>query len=68
MGGHVILLFIIVVIIIVGRLWRWLPWEPFPLLLATALLQGVPSSPPLAGPGLLRVLLLLFLLCGDPPR
>jgi hypothetical protein len=32
-----------------------------------ALLQGVPSPPPLTGLGLLRVLLLL-LLRGDPPR
>jgi hypothetical protein len=67
-GGHVVLLLIIVVIVVVGRLRRRLPWESFPLLLATALLQGVPSPPPLAGPGLLRVLLLLLLLRGDPPR
>jgi len=36
--------------------------------LTTALFQGVSSPPPLAGPGLLRVLLLLLLLRGDPPR
>jgi hypothetical protein len=31
-------------------------------------LQCIPSPHPLAGPGLFRVLLLLFLLRGDPPR
>jgi hypothetical protein len=31
-------------------------------------LQGFPSPHPLAGPGLFRILLLLFLLRGDPPR
>jgi hypothetical protein len=34
----------------------------------TTLLQGFPSPHPLAGLGLFRVLLLLFLLRGDPPR
>ena len=68
MGGHVVLLLIIIVVVVVGRLRRWLPRESLPLLLATALLQGVPSPPPLAGPGLLRVLLLLLLLRGDPAR
>jgi hypothetical protein len=67
-GGHVIIVIIIVVVIVVGRLRRRLPRESVPLLLATALLQGVPSPPPLAGPGLLRVLLFLLLLRGDPPR
>jgi hypothetical protein len=66
-GGHVILFIIIVVIVVVGRLRRRLPREPVPLLLATALLQGIPSPPPLAGPGLLCVLLLLLLLRGNPP-
>jgi hypothetical protein len=33
-----------------------------------ALLQGVPCPPPLAGPSLLRVFLLLLLLRGDSPR
>jgi hypothetical protein len=32
------------------------------------LFQGVSSSHPLAGPGLLRVLLFLLLLCGNPLR
>jgi hypothetical protein len=68
MGGHVVLLLIIVVIVVVGRLRRRLPRESFPLLPATVLLQGVSSPPPLTGPGLLRVLLLLLLLRGDPPR
>jgi hypothetical protein len=67
-GGHVVLLLIVIVIIVVGRLRRRLPWESLPLLLATAFLQGVPSPPPLAGPGLLRVFLLLLLLRGDPQR
>jgi hypothetical protein len=69
MGGHVVLLvIIIIVIVVVGRFRRWLPRESLPLLLATELFQGVSSPPPLTGPGLLRVLLPLLLLRGDPPR
>jgi hypothetical protein len=68
-GGHVVLLIIIiVVVVVVGRFGRRLPRESLPLLLATALFQGVSSPPPLTGPGLLRVLLPLLLLRGDPPR
>jgi hypothetical protein len=68
-GGHVVLLVIIfIIIVVVERFRRRLPREPLPLLLATALFQGVSSPPPLAGPGLLRVLLLLPLLRGNPPR
>jgi hypothetical protein len=67
-GGHVVLLVIVFIIVVVGRFRRRLPREPLPLLLMTALFQGVSSPPPLAGPDLLRVLLLLPLLRGDPPR
>jgi hypothetical protein len=67
-GGHVVLLVIIFIIVVVGRFRRRLPREPLPLLLATMLFQGVSSPPPLAGSGLLRVLLLLLLLRGDSPR
>jgi hypothetical protein len=67
MGHHVVIL-VIIIIIVVGRLRRRLPREPVPLLSPTTLLQGVPSSHPLASPSLLRVLLLLLLLHGDPPR
>jgi hypothetical protein len=66
MGGHVVLLLIIIVV--VGRLRRRLPRESLPLLLATTLFQGVSSPPPLTGTGLLRVLLPLLLLRGDPPH
>jgi hypothetical protein len=69
MGGHVVLLIIIIIIVVVvGRFRRRLPRESLPLLLATALFQGVSSLPPLTAPGLLRVLLPLLLLRGDPPR
>jgi hypothetical protein len=68
-GGHVVLLlFVVVVVVIIGRLRRQLPGKSFPLLLTTAFLQGIPSPPPPAGPGLLRILFLLLLLRGDPPR
>jgi hypothetical protein len=68
MGHHVVILVIIIVIIVVQRLRRRLPREPVPLLSPKTLLQGVPSSHPLASPSLLRVLLLLLLLRGDPSR
>jgi hypothetical protein len=68
MGRHVVVLVIIVVIVIVRRLRRQLTREPVPLLPPTAPLQGFPSPHPLTGLGLFRVLLLLFLLRGDPPR
>jgi hypothetical protein len=68
MGRHVVILVIIIIILVVMRLWRQLPREPVPLLPPTTLLQGFPSPHPLAGSGLFRVLLLLFLLRGDPPR
>jgi hypothetical protein len=67
-GRHVIVLVIIVIIIVVRHLQRRLPREPVPLLPPTTPLQGIPSPHPLAGLGLFRVLLLLFLLRGDPPR
>jgi hypothetical protein len=69
-GSHVVVFIIIfiVVVVIVRRLRRWLPREPIPLLPTTKPLQGIPSPHPLAGPSLLRVLLLLPLLRGDPPR
>jgi hypothetical protein len=61
MGRHVItLVVIIIIVIIVGRLQRWFPREPVPLLPPTTLLQGVPTSHPLASPGLLRVLFSFF--------
>jgi hypothetical protein len=67
-GSHVVLPVIIFIIVVaVGRFRRRLPREPLPLLPATKLLQGVSGPPPLAGPGLLRVLLLLLLLRGDLP-
>jgi hypothetical protein len=68
-GSHVVFLVIIFIIVIVVGRFRWrLPREPLPLLLATKLFQGISSPPPLAGPGLLRVLLFLLLLHGNPPR
>jgi hypothetical protein len=69
MGGHVVLIIIIIIIVVVvvGRFWRRLPRESLPLLLATTLFQGISGPPPLTGPGLLRVLLPLLLLRGDPP-
>jgi hypothetical protein len=67
-GRHVVVLVILVVIVIVRRLRRWLPREPVPLLPPSVPLQGVPSPHPLASPSLFRVLLLLHLLRGDPPR
>jgi hypothetical protein len=61
MGRHVItLVVIIIIVIVVGSLRRRLPQEPVPLLPPTMLLQGVPSSHPLASPGLLRVLFSFF--------
>jgi hypothetical protein len=67
-GRHVVVFVIIVVIIVVRRLRQRLPREPVPLLPSTTPLQGVPSPHPLAGPSLVRVLLLLLLLRSDPPR
>jgi hypothetical protein len=67
MGHHVVAL-VIIIVIVVRRLWRRLPRELVPLLPPTAPLQGFPSPHPLVGSGLFRVLLLLFLLRGDPPR
>jgi hypothetical protein len=67
-GGHVIVFIIVVVVMIVRRLQRRLPRETVPLLPPTTLLQGVPSPHPLAGPSLLRVLLLLLLLRSNPLR
>jgi hypothetical protein len=69
-GSHVIvfIIVIIVVVVIVKRLRRRLPREPVPPLLPTMPLQSIPSPRPLAGPSLFRVLLLLLLLCSDPPR
>jgi hypothetical protein len=61
-----IIIIIIIIIIIVRRLRRRLQREPIPRLPPTTLLQGFPSSHPLASSGLFRVLLLLFLLCGEP--
>jgi hypothetical protein len=67
MSHHVVIL-VIIIIIIVRHLRRRLPREPIPLLPPTMPLQDFPSPHPLMGPGLFRVLLLLFLLHGDPPR
>ena len=68
MGHHVDILVIIIVVVVVRRLKRQLPREPVPLLSPTTLLQGFTSPHPLVGLGLFGVLLLLFLLRGDPPR
>jgi hypothetical protein len=69
MGRHVVaLIIIIIIVVVIRRLRRRLPQEPVPLLPPTAPLQGFPSPHPLAGLGLFRILLLLFLLRGDPPR
>jgi hypothetical protein len=71
MGRHIVTLVIIIVIvivIIVRRLRRRFPREPVPFLPPTASLQGFPSPHPLTGLGLFCVLLLFFLLRGDPPR
>jgi hypothetical protein len=69
-GRHVIIfvIIIIVVVVVVRRLRRRLQREPIPRLPPTTLLQGFPSSHPLASSGLFRVLLLLVLLCGKPTR
>jgi hypothetical protein len=64
-GRHVI---VFVIIIIVRRVRRRLQREPIPCLPSTTLLQGFPSSHPLASSGLFRVLPLLVLLRGDPTR
>jgi hypothetical protein len=63
-----IIVIIVVVVVIVRRLRLRLPWESVPLLPTTTLLQGISSPRPCASPSLLRVLLLLLLLCGNPPR
>ena len=68
MGRHVVVLVVIVVVVVVRRLRRRLPRESVPLLPPTTPLQGILSQHPLAGPSLLRVLLLLPLFRGDPPR
>jgi hypothetical protein len=66
-GRHVIVfIIIIIIVVVVRRLWRRLQREPIPRLPPMTLLQGFPSSHPLASPGLFRVLFLLFLLCGEP--
>jgi hypothetical protein len=68
-GCHVVAFVIIIVVnVVVRRLRRRLPREPVPLLSPTTLFQGLPSPHPLASLGLFRILLLLFLLRGDPPR
>jgi hypothetical protein len=68
-GSHVVVFIIVfIVVVIVRRLRRWLPRESIPLLPTTEPFQGVSCPRPLAGPSLLRVLLLLPLLRGDPPR
>jgi hypothetical protein len=60
-GRHVVIfIIIIIVVVVVRRLRRRLQREPIPCLPPTTLLQGFPSSHPLASPGLFRVLLLLF--------
>jgi hypothetical protein len=66
-GRHVVIfiIIIVVIIIVVRRLRRRLQREPIPCLPPMTLLQGFPSSHPLASPGLFRVLLLLFLLRGE---
>jgi hypothetical protein len=68
-SSHVVILIIIFIIIVVARRFRRrLPRESLPLLPTTELFQGVSSPRPLAGSGLLRVLLFLLLLRGNPPR
>jgi hypothetical protein len=68
-GRHVVIFIIVfIVVIVIRRLRRRLPREPIPLLPTTKPFQGVLCPRPLAGPSLLRVLLLLPLLRGDPPR
>jgi hypothetical protein len=67
LGRHVVVfVIIIIVVVVVRRLRRRLQREPIPRLPPTMLLQGFPSSHPLASSSLFRVLLLLFLLCGEP--
>jgi hypothetical protein len=68
-GCHVVVFIIIfIVVVVIRHLRRRLPREPIPLLPTMKPFQGIPSPHPLAGPSLLRVLLLLPLLRGDPPR
>jgi hypothetical protein len=68
-GSHIVIFVIVfIVIIVVRRFRRRLPRESIPLLPTTELFQGVSGPRPLAGPSLLRVLFLLPLLRGNPPR
>jgi hypothetical protein len=68
-GSHVVFLIIIfIIVVVITRYRRQLPRGPLPLLPTTKLFQGVSSPHPLAGPSLLRVLLFLLLLRGNPPR
>jgi hypothetical protein len=68
-GSHVVVFIIVfIIVVIVRRLRRWLPREPIPLLPTMKPFQGVSCLRPLGVPSLLRVLLLLPLLRGDPPR
>jgi hypothetical protein len=64
-GGHVV---VFIIVVVIRRLRRRLPREPIPLLPTMKPFQGVSSPRPLAGSSILRVLLLLPLLRGDPPR
>jgi hypothetical protein len=57
-----------IIVVVVRRFRRRLPREPLPLLPTMELFLGVSSPHPLAGLGLLRVLLFLLLLRGNPPR
>jgi hypothetical protein len=64
----IIIIIIIIVVVVIRRLRRRLQREPIPCLPPTTLLQGFSSSHPIASSGLFCVLLLLFLLLGEPMR